>query len=221
MTGRVLLCVSAALTAVLTAGCAHTVSGVATRPAPGIDEDSRSPVDVDTVLLDLPAMQAITGAGPDLTPVPGTESKVPVDIPTDMGFLPGVAAGELPAECGWVLAESEVFGPAVEEFHKTTYQNPARGGLISQAAAGYRDTAAAARTLAELTRRISACADSPQGPALAGGVTATDDGVRTRPGGCGRDYRVKSAVLIEVTFCSYPESVPDLVMTNIVRKVPG
>jgi len=221
MTGRVLVCVSAILTAIVTAGCAHTVSGVATRPVPGIDEDSRSPVDVDTVLLDLAQMRAITGGGPDLTPVPGTESKVPVDIPTDMGFLPGVAAGGLPPECGWVLAESEIFGPAVEEFHKATYQNPVRGGLISQAAAGYRDAATAERTLADLTRHISECARSPQGPALAGDLTATDDAVRTRPGGCGRDYRVTSAVLIEVTFCSFPESVPDLVMTNIVRKVPG
>ena len=43
-----------------------------------------------------------------------------------------------------------------------------------------------------------------------------------RPGGdCGRDYRLKSVVLAEVTFCSFPESVPEIVMTNLVAKVPG
>jgi hypothetical protein len=56
---------------------------------------------------------------------------------------------------------------------------------------------------------------------LVGAISATDDSVRIRPGGCGRDYRVKSAVLVEVTFCAFPESVPDMVMTNIVGNVPG
>jgi hypothetical protein len=206
MTGRIVLCA----VAILLAGCTQTVPGTALRSAPLLDEDSRSPVDVDAVLLDRAQMQAVTGSGPDLTPVPGMESKVPVDVP-----------GGASSECGWVLAESEVFGPAVEEFHKTTYQNPARGGLISQAAAGYLDTATAARAFADLTVRISRCADSPEGPALVGEVSEEGSAVRTRPGSCGRDYRVKSAVLVEVTFCGFPESVPDLVMTNIVRNVPG
>jgi hypothetical protein len=43
-----------------------------------------------------------------------------------------------------------------------------------------------------------------------------------RPGnGCGRDYRVKSVVLVEVTSCAFPDSVSDIVMTNILAKVPG
>ena len=29
------------------------------------------------------------------------------------------------------------------------------------------------------------------------------------PNGCGRDYRLKSVVLVEVTFCAFPDSVPD------------
>jgi hypothetical protein len=44
--------------------------------------------------------------------------------------------------------------------------------------------------------------------------------LKTRPGNCGRDYRVKSVVLIEITFCRFPESVPDIVMTNILANVP-
>ncbi|MCG7593876.1 sensor domain-containing protein [Mycobacterium sp. PSTR-4-N] len=217
MTGRVLLCALA----IAVSGCTQTVPGLATRPPPAIDEDSRSPVDVDTVLLDRSQMQALSGAGADLTEIPGTESKVPVDIPTDQGFLPDVFARDLPQECDWLFAETEVFGPDVEEFHKTTYQSPRRGGLLSQAAAGYRDTATAAAALTDLTRQISACSGTEQGPALVGEVAATGDAVRIRPGACGRNYRVKSAVLIEVTFCSFPDSVPDLVMTNIADNVPG
>jgi len=47
------------------------------------------------------------------------------------------------------------------------------------------------------------------------------DSAHTRPGSCGRDYRVKSAVLVEVTFCAFPDSVPDIVMSNILANVPG
>lgn len=42
-----------------------------------------------------------------------------------------------------------------------------------------------------------------------------------RAGDCGRDYRVLSAALLEVTFCGFPESVSDIVMTNIAANVPG
>ena len=217
MTGRVMLCALA----IVVSGCTQTVSGSATRPVPALDENSRSPVDVDSVLLDRSQMQALSGEGADLTPVPGMESKVPVDIPTDQGFLPDTFTRDLPQECGWLLAETQVFGPDVEEFHKTTYQSPRRGGLLSQAAAGYRDGATAGSPLADLTRHIGACSDTEQGSMLVGDVLATDDSVRIRPGACSRDYQVKSAVMIEVTSCSFPDSVPDLVMTNIVANVPG
>ena len=53
-----------------------------------------------------------------------------------------------------------------------------------------------------------------------GDWTATSDSVQTRPGACGRDYRVKSVVLVEVTFCAFRPSVPDIVMANILAKVP-
>ena len=51
---------------------------------------------------------------------------------------------------------------------------------------------------------------------------ATPDSVQTNSGnGCGRDYRVKNVVLVEVTSCAFPPSVPDIVMTNILARVPG
>lgn len=201
-----------AVAAAVAVGCAHTVDGAAVRSAPLPDEDSRSPVDVDAVLLDRAQLQAITGAGADLTPIPGMQSKAPVDIEPLLETVPG--------QCRWVFAETQVFGAEVEEFHKTTYQNPPDGGLISQAAAGYRDAETAERAFGDLVESIKRCGESAPGPAMVGEVTTTADSVQTRPGSCGRDYRVKSAVLIEVTFCAFPESVPDIVMTNIVANIP-
>ena len=34
------------------------------------------------------------------------------------------------------------------------------------------------------------------------------------------DHHVKNVVLVEVTSCAFPDSVPDIVMTNILAKVP-
>lgn len=215
MTGRAstaLVCAAA----ILVAGCSQTVSGTATRPPPAIDEDSRSPVDVDGVLLDRAQMQAVTGAGADLTAIPGTESKFPVDID-----IPAYMTTDVPPQCDWLYAETQVFGSEVEEFLKTSYQNPPDGGLISQAAAGYRDTATAARAFGAMVEQVQQCGATRSGYAMVGEVTASEDSVQTRPGNCGRDYRVKSAVLVEVTFCAFPDSVPDIVMTNILANVPG
>jgi hypothetical protein len=39
--------------------------------------------------------------------------------------------------------------------------------------------------------------------------------------GCGRHYRVKNVVLAEVTACAFPDSVPEIVMTNMLERVPG
>lgn len=199
--------------AMLACGCAQTVAGSAVRPAPAVDEDSRSPVDVDTVLLDRAQMRAITGAVEDLTPVPGMQTKVPVDI----AFL----LESVPQQCQWVFADSQVFGSDVEEFAKTTYQSPRRGGLISQAAAGYRDPETARRAFDGLVSRIHGCDESRTGRPLVGEVTGTAESVHTRPGDCGRDYQLKSVVLVEVTFCGFPDSVPEIVLTNIVANVPG
>lgn len=211
MTGRAstaLMCAAA----VLTTACSQTVTGIAIRPPPAVDENSRSPVDVDRVLLDRAQMQAVTGAGTDLTAIPGTESKFPVDIEQMMKTVP--------PQCDWVYAETQVFGSEVEEFHKTTYQNPPDGGLISQAAAGYRDAATAERAFDAVVEQVAQCEASGSGTAVVGEVTASENSIHTRPGNCGRDYRVKSVVLVEVTFCAFPDSVPDIVMTNILANVP-
>lgn len=216
MTGRVFASLVGAA-AILAAGCSQTVTGAAVRPVPAVDEDSRSPLDVDAVLLDRAQMQAVTGAGEDLTAIPGTESKVPVDL----GDVPGLTPVAVPPQCEWVYAETQVFGSEVEEFRKSTYQNPPAGGLISQAAAGYRDTATSRRALEAISERIRGCAATSSGRAMVGEVSTTPDSVQTRPGNCGRDYRVKSVVLVEVTFCAFPDSVPGIVMTNILAKVPG
>ena len=93
--------------------------------------------------------------------------------------------------------------------------------MISQAAAGYRDAAVAQRTFDDLVDRIEECDATGSGPAIVGDGMTTADSAHTRPGGCGRDYRVKSVVLVEVTFCAFPDSVPEIVMTNILANVPG
>jgi hypothetical protein len=80
----------------------------------GIDEDSRSPVDVETVMLDQSQMRAITGAGDDLTVIPTMDSKFPVDVDQ--------LAQTTPPECKWIFQETRTFGLEVEEFHKTTFQ---------------------------------------------------------------------------------------------------
>ncbi|MDN4518193.1 MULTISPECIES: sensor domain-containing protein [Mycolicibacterium] len=212
MTGRAsasLLCA----VAILATGCTQQVGGTAVRSAPAADEGSLSPIDVDTVLLDRARMQAVTGAGEHLTMIPGTESKVPVDL--------DLMLKTVPPQCEWVYAETQVFGSDVEEFRKSTYQNPPGGGLISQAAAGYPDAATARRAFDTVAERIEACGATDSGRAMVGDVTRTTDSVHTRPGDCGRDYRVKSVLLVEITFCAFPASVPDIVMTNILANVPG
>ena len=164
------------------------------------------------MLLDRAELAAITGAGENLTAIPGMDSKAPVDI----DFM----LETVPLQCQWVFAETQVFGPDIEEFRKTAYQSPPRGGIVSQAAAGYRDHATALRAFDSLAHRIDGCDATLSGPLIVGEVQTTADSVHTRPGDCGRDYRVKSAVLVEVTFCALPPSVPDILMTNILANVP-
>jgi hypothetical protein len=189
------------------------VGGDAVRSPPGIDDDSRSPVDVETLMLDQSQMRAITGADEDLTIVPSMDGKSPVDIEQ--------LAKTAPPQCKWIFEETRTFGADVEEFHKTTFQNPPDGGLISEGAAAYRDPGTARQAFDDLVGLVDGCGSTPLGPMFVGEWTATADAVRTRPGnGCGRDYRVKNVVLVEVTACQFPDSVPDIVMTNILAKVP-
>lgn len=182
------------------------------RPAPGIDEDSLSPIDVETLMLDQSQMRAITGAGQDLMIIPSMDGKFLIDIEQ--------LAETAPPQCQWIFAETRTFGPDVEEFHKTTFQNPPDGGLISEGAAAYRDTDTARRAFDDLVGLVEGCDSTSLGPMFVGDWTADSDSLQTRPGACGRDYRVKSVVLVEVTFCAFPGSVPEIVMANILAKVP-
>jgi hypothetical protein len=198
--------------ALLTA-CTHTVTGSAVRTTPGIDDDSRSPVDVESVMLEQTQMRAITGAGEDLTVIPSMDGKFPVDI--------DVLANPTPAPCRWFFEETKTFGPEVEEFHKTTYQDPPDSGLISQGAAAYRDPPTARRAFDGLAGLVADCAATADGLVFVGDVTSSADSLHLRTGDCGRDYQVKSAVLVEVTFCRFSPSVPDIVMTNLLERIPS
>ena len=212
MCRRVLGCVTMA---VLVAGCTREVGGSAALP----DNETPGPVvvlaaDADDLMLDLARMRAITGAGDALTAIPTMDGKYPVDI--------DVLARGVPQPCRFIFAETETFSQNTADFHKTTYQRPPGAGLISQAAAVYRDPQAARVAFDGLVDRATACAESSGGPTFVGYVASGEDSLQLRPARtCGRDYQLKSAVLVEVTFCEFPESVPGIVMTNILSKVPG
>jgi hypothetical protein len=194
----------------LSAACTRVVGGAAVPAFPGTL--STSAVDVDAILLDQPRMQAITGGGEQLTIIPSMDGKVPVDLDT--------LAETAPPQCRFIYAETATFGPDVEEFHKTTFQDPPRGGLISEGAAVYRDTDTASHALAALVATVEDCAASSDGWAFVGQWRADTESLHTRPGNCGRDYLVKSVVLVEVTYCGFPESVSDIVITNIAANIP-
>nr|WP_090281440.1 sensor domain-containing protein [Mycolicibacterium komanii]CRL77832.1 protein LpqA [Mycolicibacterium komanii] len=198
----------------ITSGCAHLVDGHAMRAIPGIDDESLSPLDVETIMLDQSQMRAITGAGEDLTIIPTMDGKIPVDIDP--------LTETTPLQCQWIFAETQTFGPDVEEFHKTTFQHPPQGGLISEGAAAYRDAATARRAFDSLVALVDGCSATPLGPMFVGEWAVGADTLQTRPASaCGRDYRVKSVVLVEVTACRFPDSVPEIVITNILANVPG
>ena len=200
--------------AMLAAGCTRTVDGNALRAPLDIDWKSQSPVDVETLMLDQTRMRAITGAGEHLTIIPSMDGKIPVDIEQ--------LAKTVPPECQWIFAETQTFGAHVEDFHKTTFQNPPAGGLISEGAAAYRDAATARGAFDHLVGLAGRCGSTSYGLMFVGDWTADADSLQTRPAGeCGRDYRLKSVVLAEVTFCAFPGSVPEIVMANILAKVPG
>ncbi|KUH98386.1 hypothetical protein AU190_12100 [Mycolicibacterium acapulense] len=206
----VLWCVAVAVTS----GCTQVIDGHAMRATPGIDDRSLSPVDVETIMLDQSQMRAITGAGEDLTIIPTMDGKIPVDIEP--------LAETAPLPCQWIFAETQTFGSEVEEFRKTTFQHPPEGGLISEGAAAYRDAATARRAFDSLVALVDGCSATPLGPMFVGEWRVGADTLQTRPSGaCGRDYRVKSVVLVEVTACRFPDSVPEIVMSNILANVPG
>lgn len=196
--------------ALLAAACTRVVAGAA---VPDTGAPPVSGVDVGHILLDQSRMRAITGAGGDLTIIPTMDGESPVD-------LDGLAE-TAPPQCRFVYAETAVFGPDVEEFHKTTFQDPPKSALISEGAAAYRDADTAQHAFDTLVATVDGCAATSAGPLYVGAWTADGESLHIRPGGCGRDYRVKSVVLMEVTFCGFPESVADIVMTNMSANIPG
>lgn len=205
---RSLLCGS---TALLVMACTRVVGGTA---VPGYTLGARGVqgVNVDQILLDQSRMRAITGGGEALTIIPSMDGNRPVDV--------DVLADNTPRPCRFIFAETATFGPDIEEFHKTTFQDPPKGGLISEGAAAYRDPATARRAFGALVSTVEDCAASDAGELYVGEYTAGADSLHMLPGGCGRDYRVLTVALLEVTFCGFPQSVSDTVMTNIVANIP-
>lgn len=197
---------------VLAAACTRVVDGTAL-PGYGATRRPVHGVDVDAVLLDQSRMRAITGAGNDLTIIPSMDGVSPVDV--------DALAGDAPRECRFLFAETATFGPDVAEFHKTTFQDPPEGALISEGAAAYPDTDTARRAFGALVSAVGNCAGGPAGQLLVGDWQADANSLHLRPGGCGRDYRVLSVALLEVTSCGFPRSVSDIVMTNIAANVPN
>jgi hypothetical protein len=208
MTSRSLVLCCAALMA---AACTRVVDGAAV--APFGTEPNLSGVHVDRVLLDQDRMRAITGADDRLTIIPSMDGKSPVDVDT--------LARTAPQQCRFVFADTATFGPDIDEFHKTTYQYPPRGGLISEGAATYRDVDTARHAFDALVATVRDCASTDAGAAFVSPWRSDERSLQTRPGECGRDYRVKSVVLMEVTFCGFPDSVSTIVITNIAANVPG
>ncbi|MBI3216395.1 MAG: sensor domain-containing protein [Mycobacterium sp.] len=197
------------------AACTRQVDGVAALPyteTPG--PEVILAVDADDVMIDLPGMRGITGGGDQLHVIPSMDSTTPTDI--------DLLAKDAPASCRFLFAETTTFGADVADFHKITYQDLSVGGQISQGAAVYRAPADARHALTSLSALAQDCAQTSFGQIFVGTVTGDAESMRIRPGGdCGRDYRLKSAVLAEVTFCAFGDSVPEIVMTNLMNKVPG
>ncbi|BBX06929.1 sensor domain-containing protein [Mycolicibacterium aichiense] len=197
----------------LLTGCTQWVDGA---PLRALGEPSSSPpgvVDVDRIMLSQQQIQAITGGGQDVTIIPSMDGKAMVDVDP--------LADLVPRDCRFLFLETDTFGTDVEDFHKTSFQYPPRRALISEAAASYRDESTARQTFNTLSTAVHRCADGPMGAGLVGDVDGDADSLSTRLPRCGRDYRLKASVLVEVTFCTFPESVPEIVMTNILNKIPG
>jgi hypothetical protein len=200
--------------ATLLTGCAQwVVAGAPLRAAGEPPYQPAGVVDVDQVLLGQDKMRAITGTGQDLTIIPSMDGKSPVDVEE--------LADSVPPECRFVFAETATFGTDFEDFHKTSFQSPPRGALISEGAAAYRDAAGARQAFDALSATVARCADSSYGAMLIGEVDAGAETMRIRPGECGRDYRLKGPVVVEVTFCGLADSVSDIVMTNILKRIPA
>ncbi len=160
-------------------GGARVVDGAAV--APFGTEPNLSGVDVDRVLLD---------QGPHARD--HRHRRAPRhDHPVDgrqvlLGRRRHQIAQTAPPQCRFVFEDTATFGPDIEEFHKTTFQYPPRGGLISEAAAAYRDATTARRAFDALVATVRDCANTSAGAAFVSPWTSDDRSLQTRPGDCGR-----------------------------------
>ncbi|BCO48087.1 sensor domain-containing protein [Mycobacterium intracellulare] len=191
--------------------CTRVVDGAALA---GPDTNRRvvQGINVDTILLDQSRMRAITGAGEHLTIIPSMDGTSPVNI--------DALAQTAPRECRFIYDETATFGTDLEAFHKTTFQDPPDGALISEGAAAYRDAEIARTAFNALVGTVGDCANGSGGQLYVGEWNADGTSLHLRPGGCGRDYRILSVAMLEVTFCGFAQSVSDIVMTNIAANVP-
>lgn len=205
----VLVCVAAAMLA----GCTRLVGGAADlaatqTPGPMLPAG----VDVEQIMLETAQMRGITGADEHLTIIPTMDVKSPADI--------GPLAETVPAQCRFVYAETAIFGTETTQFRKTTFQAPPEAALISEAVAAYRHADTARRVFQALVDTVAECADTPPGATLVGDWDADVQSLRTGAGRCGSSYRLKAAVLLEVTFCGFPRSVSEIVIANLAANVP-
>jgi hypothetical protein len=205
---RLLLSCGAVL---LMVACTRVVGGEALA-GPSAARREINGVNVDAILLDQSRVRAIAGAGDDMTIIPTMDGTRPVDIDQ--------LAETAPAPCRFIYAETATFGPDVQAFHKTTFQYPPKGGVLSEGAAAYRDAGTAQRAFSALVTTVGDCAASSAGDRYVGEWKAGAGSLHLQPGGCGRDYRLVSVALLEVTLCGFPQSVSDIVMRNIAANIP-
>ena len=196
--------------AAVSAGCAHVVAGTPALP------DTVRPghyygVDVDDVLLTAPELREVTGAGLDMTEVPGMDATQPVDEENLVQLAP--------PECQFIFRESLIFGPDVGQFHETAFQTPPQSALLTEGAAAYADADTARRALDNVANMVMSCGNTAFASMFVGQWTADDTTLRTRTVNCGRVYRVASAVLIEVIYCGYSAAVPEEVAKRMAAKL--
>lgn len=202
---RVLACAAAAV--VVVSGCTRSVEGLATLP---MAEPGGAFLHAGDVLLGQAQMRAVTDSA-GLTTVPGTDSSAPVDI-TDL-------AAAVPAACAFTFADTLTFGTDWRDFRKVFYQIPPDSAMISEAAAAYPGTDTARGAFATLRSTVMECAATSYGPLLIGEWQADAGSLRMRVGECGRDYRVKSTMLVEVTFCGFDDPTATLVVSDILSRI--
>ena len=133
----------------LAAACTRMVGGTAVAGF-GPAAKGVAGVNVDTILLDQSRMRAITGAGEHLTIIPTMDGNRPVDI--------DALADTTPQECRFVYAETATFGPDIEEFHKTTFQDPPDGATPPVKTADRPTSACTSRSSASPTSTVAVSA---------------------------------------------------------------